>query len=432
MQNNSQPIRWKLPFFTIWTGQAISLFGSSLVQFALVWWLTQTTQSATVLAMATLVALLPNILLGPLAGVLVDRWNRRVVMIVADSLVTLATLGLAYLFWIGAAQLWHVYAAMLIRAAAGTFQAPAMTASTSLMVPKEQLARVSGFNQMLNGGMNIIAPPIGALLLGLLPLQGVLAVDVVTALFGIVPLFFIRIPQPLKQAPEAAQASGQPPSFLRELRAGFKYVQAWSGLMLLLLMATAINFLLTPTVALLPILVTKYFRGTAWHLATMESAFGIGVIVGGLLLGIWGGFKRRIVTSLMGLAGLGLGFVVIGLTPATLFWLAVASAFVAAVMQAFTNGPLMAVLQATVAPEMQGRVFSLIGAVATMASPLSLLVAGPVADAIGVQAWYIVGGLACILISAASAFIPAILYLEDHHAQTAMTEPTASAEKAAA
>jgi DHA3 family macrolide efflux protein-like MFS transporter len=428
MQNNPPP-NWKLPFFTLWTGQAISLFGSALVQFALVWWLTQTTKSATVLAIATLIALLPNILLAPVAGVLVDRWNRRLVMMVADSLVMLATLGLAYLFWIGVAQVWHVYAAMLIRAAAGTFQAPAVTASTSLMVPKEQLARVSGFNQMLNGGMNIIAPPIGALLLGLLPLQGVLAVDVVTAFFGIAPLFFIRIPQPPRPA-AGAQAAGQP-SFAGELRAGLDYVRAWPGLLLLLLMATLINFLLTPAASLLPILVTKYFSGTAWHLATMESAFGIGVITGGLLLGVWGGFKRRVVTSLIGLVGLGLGFVMIGLTPATLFWLAAVSAFVAAVMQAFTNGPLMAVLQATVAPEMQGRVFSLVGAVATMASPLSLLVAGPVADAIGVQVWYIVGGLACILMSVSAAFIPAILYLEDHHTPTAPpaaapTEPTSA------
>src|SRR5574341_1229164 len=125
----------RLPFGVLWAGQAISLFGSSLVQFALVWWLTQTTRSATVLAMATLVAVLPNVLLGPVAGVLVDRWNRRVIMIVADALVALATLVLAVLFLVGAAQVWHVYVILFFRAVAGIFHSTAMQTSTSLMVP---------------------------------------------------------------------------------------------------------------------------------------------------------------------------------------------------------------------------------------------------------------------------------------------------------
>ncbi|MCC7209874.1 MAG: MFS transporter, partial [Anaerolineae bacterium] len=189
---------WKRRFFSIWVGQAFSLFGSSLVHFALIWWLTDSTRSATVLATASLVGMLPQILLGPIAGTLVDRWSRRRVMILADMSIAAVTFILVLLFASGQIQVWHVYAVLLYRSAAGAFHYTAMTASTSLMVPKEHLSRVNGANQALNGAMNIIAPPAGALLLSLLPMQNVLAVDIVTALIGVTPLLFFAIPQPAR------------------------------------------------------------------------------------------------------------------------------------------------------------------------------------------------------------------------------------------
>lgn len=150
---------WQLPFFTIWSGQAVSLLGSQLVQFALIWWLTKTTGSATVLATASLVGLLPQVLLGPVIGALVDRWNRRLTMIVADSVIALATVALAILFLTEGVQIWHVYLLMFIRAAAGGFHWSSMQASTSLMVLKEHLSRIQGLNQMIQGGLNIASAP---------------------------------------------------------------------------------------------------------------------------------------------------------------------------------------------------------------------------------------------------------------------------------
>lgn len=406
----SPPARWQRPFFALWTGQAVSLFGSALVQFALVWWLTDTTRSATVLAVATLMSILPGIVVAPFAGVVVDRFNRRLIMIVSDSLVALSTLVLAYLFWIGVAEPWHVYAAMFIRAAAGVFQFPAMQASTSLMVPADQLQRVQGFNQMLQGVMGIVAPPAGALLLGVLPLQGVLMIDVVTALMGVAPLFFIAVPQPPAQ-PAAAQIS-----FLGEIQASFGYLVAWRGLFLVALMSVVLNFLLNPAGALLPILVTRHFGGAEGELALINSAFSSGLLVGGLVLGAWGGFKRRIYTSLLGLVLLGLSFGALGLVPGNAFWLAVGLAFIASLTVVLVNGPLLAILQAVVAPEMQGRVFSLIGSVATALSPAGLLIAGPVADAVGVQVWYLVGGVCSLGLGALAFVVPDIRNLEDHQA----------------
>src|SRR5687768_9111369 len=159
MENQSIPQNWARSFFTIWTGQAFSLFGSALVQFALIWWLTQKSGSATVLAIATLVGMLPQIVLGPFAGALVDRWNRRVIMMIADATIAVFTLLLAYLFASGTVQIWHVYAIMAVRSLVGAFHYPAMSASTPLMVPGEQLTRVNGLNQALQGVNSLVAPP---------------------------------------------------------------------------------------------------------------------------------------------------------------------------------------------------------------------------------------------------------------------------------
>jgi len=178
---SSIPGSWAPKFFTIWTGQAFSLIGSAPVQFALVCWITKSTDSATVLANATLMALLPQILLGPFIGALVDRWNRRLIMILADTDIAAATGILIFLFATGRVQVWQIFFILLVRSLGGAFHSPAMTASTSLMVPKQHLARLSGMNQTLQGMLSIFAPPLGAMLIGLLPMQGVLAIDIGTA-----------------------------------------------------------------------------------------------------------------------------------------------------------------------------------------------------------------------------------------------------------
>lgn len=403
------------PFLILWAGQAVSLLGSNLVQFALIWWLTQETGSATVLAMASLVGMLPQVVLGPFAGVLVDRWNRRWTMFVADTTVALATIVLALLFWTGAVQIWHVYAILFVRSLGGAFHWPAMTASTVLMVPENQLTRVQGLNQMLQGAMTIVAAPLGALLLSLLPVQGVLAIDVVTALFAIVPLLFILVPQP-ETAVTGDAAPTMVKSFWADMRDGLRYVLGWPGLLVLMALAMLLNLLLTPAFSLLPLLVTDYFGGDAWSLGVIESAFGVGLVAGGLLLGAWGGFKRRIHTSLLGLIGLGISVLAVGLTPAALFSLAVVAMLMAGLTNSMTNGPIFAIMQATVSPQMQGRVFTLLTSLASMIAPLGLIIAGPVADTIGVQSWYLFGGVVTLLAAVGSAFIPALMHIEDGRA----------------
>lgn len=418
---SSQSPRWAPAFFTIWTGQAFSLLGSQLVQFALVWWLTKSTGSATVLASASMAGLLPQVFLGPLAGALVDRWNRRLTMALADALIALVSLALALLFWAGRAQVWHIYVIMFVRSAAGAFHWPAMQASTSLMVPNQHLSRVQGINQMLNGGLNILSAPLGALLLDLMPIHGILGIDIATALLAVLPLLFIAVPQPAPRLSQIGEPASRP-SVLGDLRAGLRYVGTWPGLMLILLMATLINLLLNPGFALLPLLITRHFGGGALQLAWMESTWGIGVIAGGLLLGIWGGFRRRVFTSMMGLMGIGLGCLTIGLLPPQGFLVAIAAMLITGIANPLTNGPLFAVIQAVVAPEIQGRVFMLIVSAASAATPLGLAIAGPLADAMGVQTWFIVGGIFTIIMGLAGFFTPAIANLENGHPRLAQAK----------
>lgn len=418
---------WKPRFFTIFAGQALSLFGSALVQFALVWYLTQQTGSATILATATLVAMLPQIILGPFAGALVDRWNRRVLMMVADGGIAVATLVLAALFLFGVVQVWHIYVILLIRSVGGAFHWPAMQASTSLMVPKEQLSRVAGMQQTLQGLVSIVAPPTGAVLIGLLPTQGVLMIDFVTALMAILPLAFISIPQLVRQQTETGEHST---SYWQDLREGFVYVAGWPGLMAILLMAVLINFLLTPAASLMPLLVTKHFGLGALEFGLTDSLFGIGMIIGGVLLSVWGGFKRKILTSMLGIIGLGIGVIAVGMAPSNMFWMALAGMAFMGFMSPITNGPLHAIIQSVVKPEMQGRVMALIGSAATAMTPLSLAVAGPVSDLIGIRTWYIFGGVICLLMGVAALSIPAIMNVESNH-QNQAAEPPSTAATAA-
>lgn len=318
---------WKLPFFTIWTGQAFSLIGSRVVQFALVWWLTQLTGSATVLATASMVAIIPEIFLAPIAGAYVDRWNRRLVMIAADGAIALALLWLAYLFWLDAVQIWHIYIIMGVRAVGGSFHWPAMQASTSLMVPQKHLTRVAGLNQTLNGTLSIIGPPLGALLMGLLPLSSVMLVDVGTAALAITSLLFVHIPQPRRDDLGVDKST-----IWADMGQGLRYIWGWSGLVTLIGMAMILKIALTPAFSLLPLLVSQHFNGDAAQLSLLEAVAGVGIVVGGLILSVWGGFKRKIYTTMMGTIILGLSFLALGLTPAGLFSSALASTLVIGLM----------------------------------------------------------------------------------------------------
>ncbi|UCF09380.1 MAG: MFS transporter [Candidatus Bipolaricaulota bacterium] len=414
--------RWKRNFFTIWIGQQLSLVGSRAAQFALVWWLTTTTGSATVLATATMVALLPQILLGPFAGAYVDRWNRRRVMMVADGFIALVALWLALMFWSGAIQVWHLYVALLARSLGEAFHWPAMAASTTLMVPEKHLARIGGLNQAVHGVLNVVGAPLGALLLSLLPLHGVMFVDVATAAFAVLPLVFIMIPQP-----ERREALAKP-TVWRDVREGLVYLRGWRGMVILLSGIMLLKIAMTPAFSLMPLLVRSHFGRGATDLALLEAVAGIGIIVGGLTLTAWGGFRRKIYTALMSLVGIGIALIGFGVAPASLFWVAVGVGGLLGFAIPFADGTFIAVLQSTVAPAVQGRVFGLIASLSSLTSPVGLALAGPITDLLGLQIWYLVAGVVCLAQGVAFFFVPSVLQIENHRAEEA---PDASPEAVA-
>ena len=394
-------------FWTIWSGQALSLVGSQVSQFALIWWLTLETGSPGVLSMATLLALLPTVLLGPLVGALVDRWSRARTMIIADGAVALGSLVLMVLFLSGRATPGAVLAFILWRAIGGAFHAPAMMAATSLMVPVEKLARVQGINHMLQGGLGIFTAPLGALLLGVVGMAGAMAMDVLTAFCAIVPLLFVPVPEPAKEAPGIV-----PGPLLREIAAGFSYLRALPGPMAIIGFASVVNLFLVPAFALLPLLVLQELRGDASHQAWLGSAVSVGVIAGGLALGTLASSRSRVRTALGSLVGLGLATIVLGGAPAGFFPAAVAAILAIGAFSAIANGSFAVLLQATIAPEYQGRVFTLMMSVAGAMTPIGLLLATPLAELAGVRAWYIAGGFVCAAMGTAAFLVRSIVRME--------------------
>jgi DHA3 family macrolide efflux protein-like MFS transporter len=280
---------WKARFFTIWTGQVFSLMGSALVQFALIWWLTDTTGSATVLTTASLATFLPPILLGPFVGALVDRWRRRWVMVVADGAIATLTAVLVLLYWQGIVKTWHIYAILFARALGTAFHESAMAASTSLMVPKEHLTRVAGLDRTRLSITRMAGPVLGALLVAFLPIQGILAIDILTALLAIVPLLFIDVPQP---AAVAQRSAGERRSLVRETVGGFRYLWAWRGLCIVVGGFSLGIFFYRPAVSLIPLLVKEHFGGGPVQWAWFSVAVQTGAVLGGILMSTWGALGR--------------------------------------------------------------------------------------------------------------------------------------------
>lgn len=401
---------WKPRFFTVWASQAVSLVGSSVAGFALVWWLTETTGSANVLMASAVANTLPLVFLGPLAGTLADRWNRRLLMMAGDGGTALVSAWLAYLFWTGQVQPWHVFVLMAARSLGSAFHFAAFQSSIVLMVPDGQLTRVNGLNQTIRAAMSIVSPPLGALLMAVTNLTAIMALDVVTAATAVALLGLVTIPQPKPSAGPAGEARRT--SVWEEMVEGLRYVMSWRALAMLLGASALLDLVLNPPMYLMPLLITDHFGGDAGQLAIIESFFSVGLVVGGVLLAAWGGFRRRMVTVMVALI---VGAVCIGAVsaaPSDAFWLAVAGMAGFGFTLPLVNGPVMAVVQAQVDPAIQGRVMTLMMSISQAAVPVGLIVSGPLAEAFGVRPFFAVAGLVFLAAGLSVVFIPELLHFE--------------------
>ena len=394
-------------YAVFFSGQAVSLLGSELVQFALIWWLTANGGSAATLAGAALAGLLPTVLLGPFAGTIVDRQDRRTVMMVADAAIALATLLLALLFASGTARPGHVYGALFVRSLGGAFHWPAMQAAVAALVSERNLARAAGANQTLRGVAGIAMPPLGALLVSIAPISAVLAIDVATAVIALATLTAVPIPRP---APTAG--AGRQPSVWSDFRNGGRYVARRQGLPFLIIFIGILHFLAVPAFALAPVAVMRKFGGGAASLALFQSASGLGLALGGLTLGLWGGFSRRVITVLAGIGVIGVCLFTFGALPPSAFAPAVVAILGAGLFASMAVGSFQAIQLAVVPPELHGRVFALSRSGIDAMSPLGLAAAGPLADRFGLDSWYLAAGAAMAVMATAAFFVPELMNLE--------------------
>lgn len=372
--STQNPSRKTKTFLIIWLGQVVSLVGSGLTSFALGVWVFERTGSATQFALIGLAAVLPRVLLSPLAGAIVDRYDRRRVMIFSDVGAGLSTLAVVLLLFTAQLEIWHIYLLAAINAAFGTVQWPAFAATTSLLVSKENLGRANGMVQFGRAASEILAPAMAGVLVGRIRLEGVIFIDVVTFLFAVGTLLLVRFPRPENLAASPPQRT----SLWQDLSLGWRYISARPGLVGLLLFFAVVNFLWGMVGALITPMILNWTSSDA--LGLIISIAGVGMLAGSLIMSVWGGPRRRISGVLNFEMLSGLCFVLMGLRPS--FWLVAAGAFGAHVTIAVVYGSNQAIWQSKVDPQVQGRVFATEQMVARAAAPLAYLLAGPLADRI--------------------------------------------------
>lgn len=386
MKNN-----WKRTFVIIYSGQAFSIIGSAAVQFALIWYLTLQTRSAIALTTAAIIGFLPSALLGPFAGIWIDRYNRKTVMILADGLIAVSSAVLAIAVMInGEVSAAFIYIILLIRGIGTTFHMPAINAAIPSFVPQEELTKAGGWSSFINSGGNILGPMIGALLMGILPLSSVMLVDIIGAVFAITCLLFVKIPDIPKQ-------DGQSPNMIREFREGLNALKENKLLLAALPQYVCVGILYFPVSSLFPLLVLNHYGGGALHNGFIDTFFATGMMLSSILLGIWGGAKRKMMMVSGGIIVLGISTAVIGLLPRELFAVCVFCAFIMGHTAAWFNVPFNAYVQESTEPQNLGKVISLILTLCTISNPIGLAVSGPVSDWIGVDKWFLLSGIILVL-----------------------------------
>jgi DHA3 family macrolide efflux protein-like MFS transporter len=359
-------------FTTIWFGQLISTLGSGLSGFALGVWLYEETGSTTLFALSMFVWFLPSIFFAPVAGVLTDRYDRRLLMILADSMACLATIFIGIMVFTDNLQFWQIYVADIFYSIANTLQWPAYSAATSLMVPKKHLGRAGGMTQIGDAVSSLAAPAVAGAMYVTMGLKPILLIDILTFVLALITLIAVRFPQPEKTE-ESQEGRG---SFWREAVYGWHYIRQRPGLFHLLLVFAALNFCISITIPLLTPMILE--MSTPDILGYVSSIISIGMLVGTLLMSTWGGFKRRIYGSYLGESLIGISMIFTGLFSS--IPLITAAQLLGMLAMPITNGSSQAIWQTKVAQDVQGRVFSVRRMLAFSIIPLAYLATGPISE----------------------------------------------------
>lgn len=355
-------------YLYLWSGQLVSLLGSTVAQFVIIWWITLETGNPLYLSIAAVLGLAPMILLSPFAGVVIDRWSRRILIGVVDFLQALATLVLIILFSLGIASVWYVFAILTLRGICQAFHSPAVMSIIPTMVPKEKLSRMNGLRYLFTGAISLIGPVAAALLLDIWQINQILWIDVVTFAAALVPLLVTRIP--------SVRATLEKSSFRQDFAEGFHYIKRRKGLLPLIILSMMLNFLITPIGTLLPYYVKFDHFGGVTDLAFVEATLQAGVLGGGVLMSIIKGFKRKMIVTMVSLYMVFLGYALVAFTPTSFFLFMAIALLAAAFFIPVVNVLYATIIQTTVPLELQGRVNSVDMGLSTAAQPLGMILSG--------------------------------------------------------
>lgn len=396
---------WKKAFGVIWTGQFFSLLTSSLVNFAIIIWLSLRTGSAEVLAWAAVAALLPQTVLGPFSGVLIDRWDRKLVMMLSDSFIAFCTLILAVLFWLDIAQMWHIFLVLVVRSVGSAFHMPSMQASVPMLAPADQLTRIAGINQIISSISMIAGPALGAMFIAIWDIEYVLMFDVGGALVAVGSLFFVNIPNPERTNEKAA-------NILHEMKDGLMAILDNRGLGWVFLFSVLVSLFLMPVSVLFPLMTFQYFNGTEFQAGLIEAIWSVGALLGGIIMGAKVYKVNRVgLVNWMYLV-CGATFLLSGLLPPSGYvWFAVLTTL-AGVSGAVFQASFTGIIQTNIDPAALGRVFSLYYTLSLLPAILGLIGIGFLADGLGLTTSFIMCGAIIILIGLIAFFVPSAMKLD--------------------
>ncbi len=361
-------------FTIVWIGQIVSVLASAMSQFGLTIFMFQKTESVTALGLMQVFFITPFLLISPIAGVMVDRHNRKLMMMVSDLGAGFATVLILIFQWLGILEFWHLYFASIIYGLGMAFQWPAYSAAITTLVPKEQYGRANGMMSLIEAGPGVIAPMLAGALLPIIGLTGILVFDVVTFLLAIGALMIVHIPQP-PRTEEGVKGSG---GILKEAAYGFKYIFARPSLLGLQMIFFVGNLFFGIAFTLLAPMILSRTGNDTLMLGSVQTAGAIGGVIGGVIMSAWGGFKRRVHGVLGGWAISGIGLVIVGLNGGLPIW--IVGMVIAALVSPLVNASNQAIWQAKVAPDVQGRVFSARRLIAWLTNPISPIIAGTMAD----------------------------------------------------
>lgn len=397
---------WKKVFAVIWGGQFFSILSSSLVNFAIIIWLSLETGSAEILAWSAIASMLPQTLIGPFTGALIDRWDRKRIMMLADTFIALCTLVLAILFWLELAHLWHIFALLAMRSIGSAFHMPAMQASVPLLAPTDQLTRVAGVNQMISSVSQIAGPALGAMLITIWDIEHVILLDVVGALIAVTSLFFVQIPSP-KKVEETTR------DILKEMKEGAMAVLRSKGLSYVFLYSIIVTFFLVPISVLFPLMTLDHFEGTEFQAGIIEAIWSVGALVGGGIMGakVYHINRVKLINWMYLLTGL--TFLLTGLLPKSGYTGFVILTAIGGVSGAIYHSAFMGLIQTKIDPSVLGRVFSMFFTVALIPAMLGLVGIGFFADGLGLSASFILGGVVIMLVGTAAFFTPSAIQLDE-------------------